>query len=295
MNTFGRVLTAMITPFTSDGAVDFDGAVTLANYLLDNGSDGVVICGTTGESPSIAREDKLELFRRISAACGERGTIIANVGTNNTQQSVDFTKEASETGVDGLMAVIPYYNKPTQEGIYGHFRAIAEATELPIIVYNVPGRTSSKITPETLARLHNDFPNIKAVKEASGDLNVASNMYRLLPKDFMIYSGDDALTLPLLSVGGCGVISVAGHIVGKELNELIQAFEKGDIERARELQAYLMPFLDAMFITTNPIPVKTAVRRLGLPAGPFRLPMCEGTPEEQAFVNGMVDLYRGER
>ncbi len=292
MKTFGHILTAMITPFTNSGDVDFEGAVTLAKHLLANGSDGLVVCGTTGESPTIATEDKLKLFEMIAKECGELGTIIANTGSNDTMKSVEFTKAASQTGVDGIMAVVPYYNKPNQEGVYQHYKAIAQATELPIIVYNVPGRTSSKILPATLARLNSEFPNIAALKEASGDINIASEVYRLLPKEFMIYSGDDGLTLPMMAVGACGVISVAAHVVGNQMQEMIQAFEEGNNEKARELQAYLLPFFNTMFITTNPIPVKTAVRLLGLPAGPFHLPMCEASPEEQRIIKTFVEQYK---
>lgn len=292
MKTFGCVLTAMITPFNEDGSVDFEGAVKLAGYLLDNGSEGLVVCGTTGESPTVDNADKLKLFEIIAKEYGSRASIIANTGSNDTAKSVAFTKEAAKTGVHGVMAVVPYYNKPNQEGVFLHFSAIAEATDLPVIVYNVPGRTSSSITPATLARLNKAYSNIAAVKEASGDVNNASEIYRLLPEGFMIYSGDDSLTLPLLSVGGCGIISVAAHVIGKELNELVQAYEAGNIQRARELQAYLMPIFKGLFITTNPIPVKTAVRLMGLPAGPLHLPMCELNEEDTAFVQGLVDQYR---
>lgn len=292
MKTFGRVLTAMITPFHADGSVDFEGAVKLANHLLDHGSDGIVVCGTTGESPTIDNQDKLKLFSMITEASGNRGTIIGNTGSNDTLKSVAFTKEASKTGIHGVMAVVPYYNKPNQEGVYQHYKAIAEATDLPIIVYNVPGRTSSQITPQTLARLNKDFKNIAAVKEASGNINNASEIYRLLPKDFMIYSGDDSMTLPMLAVGGCGIISVAAHVVGEKLNAMIQAFENCENEKAKELQAHLLPFFNSMFITTNPIPVKVAVRKLGLPAGPFHLPMVEPTTEEEAIITDMVAKYR---
>ncbi|WP_288760010.1 4-hydroxy-tetrahydrodipicolinate synthase [uncultured Veillonella sp.] len=292
MKTLGRVLTAMITPFHADGSVDFDGAVALANHLLDNGSDGIVVCGTTGESPTIANEDKLTLFRRIVDACGDKGSIIANTGSNDTLRSVEFTKQAAATGVDAVMAVVPYYNKPNQKGLYAHFKAIAEATTLPIIVYNVPGRTGGKIIPATIEQLHRDFPNIVAVKEASGDVNVASEIYRRIPTDFMIYSGDDGLTLPILAVGGCGIISVAAHVVGKDLNEMIQAFERGEVTKAREIHARLLPIFDAMFVTTNPIPVKYAVRRLGLPAGPFHLPMCEPSEEEAAVIDAALEMIK---
>lgn len=291
MKTFGRVLTAMITPFLEDGSVDFDGAVTLANYLLDNGSDGVVVCGTTGEGITIENESKLKLFELIAKECGKKGTIIANTGSNDTKHSIELTQAASKLGVDGIMAVVPYYNKPNQEGCYRHFKAIAESTELPIIVYNVPGRTSSKITPEVLARLANECSNVKAVKEASGDLVAAAEMARLTPKDFMIYSGEDSLTLPLLAIGGCGVISVAAHLAGKDINAMIQAFESGDTARAKELHLYLLPLFKGLFITTNPIPVKTAVSIMGLPAGPFHLPMVDATPEETILIKSFVEQY----
>lgn len=291
MQTLGRVLTAMITPFTADGAVDFDGAVTLAKHLLANGSDGLIVCGTTGESPTIDNEDKLKLFELIARECGDLGSIVANTGSNNTALSVEFTKRASQTGVDAIMAVVPYYNKPNQRGLFLHFKAIAQATELPVIVYNVPGRTGAAIAPETIAELNQAAPNIRAVKEASGDIAVAQRIYHLLPDDFMIYSGDDALTLPMVAVGGLGVISVAAHVVGKEMNEMIQAYEAGDVEKAKAINEQLQPVFKAMFVTTNPIPVKYAVRKLGLPAGPFHLPMCEPSDSEAAVVDAAIAPY----
>lgn len=292
MKTFGNILTAMITPMTSTGQVDFDGAVTLANHLLDNGSDGLVVCGTTGESPSISVEDKLELFRRIVKACGHKGSIIANTGSNNTEHSVDFTREASKTGVDGIMAVVPYYNKPNQKGLYMHFSEIAKATDLPVMIYNVPGRTGGSITPATIAKLAQDIPNIKAVKEASGNVAISAEIYSLVPEEFMIYSGDDGLTLPILSVGGVGVISVAAHVVGKEMQAMIQAFKAGRVDEAKAINKEILPLVKSMFITTNPIPVKYAVRQLGLPAGPFRLPMCDPSEEEAAIINQALAPYK---
>lgn len=292
MKTFGNILTAMITPMASTGQVDFDGAVTLANYLLDNGSDGLVVCGTTGESPSISVEDKLELFRRIVKACGHKGSIIANTGSNNTEHSVDFTREASKTGVDGIMAVVPYYNKPNQKGLYMHFSEIAKATDLPVMIYNVPGRTGGSITPATIAKLAQDIPNIKAVKEASGNVAISAEIYSLVPEEFMIYSGDDGLTLPILSVGGVGVISVAAHVVGKEMQAMVQAFKAGRVDEAKAINKEILPLVKSMFITTNPIPVKYAVRQLGLPAGPFRLPMCDPSEEEAAMIDTALAPYK---
>lgn len=292
MKTFGRVLTAMITPFTEDGRVDFDGAVKLAHYLLDNGSDGLVVVGTTGESPSISKEDKIELFSRITEACGHRGTIIANVGGNTTKQSVELLKAVNDIGVDGVMAVVPYYNKPNQKGLYEHYKALAEATTLPIMVYNVPGRTGGSITPHTVAQLRKDFSNIAAIKEASGNVMIASEIRYLTDEEFMIYSGDDGLTLPMLSVGGVGVISVAAHIVGKELNQMIQLFEAGKVREAEVLNTKLFPIVKAMFVTVNPIPVKYAVRQLGLPAGPLLLPLCEPTEAEATAIHDALELAK---
>lgn len=291
MKTLGRVLTAMITPFNADGSVDFEGALTLAKHLLNNGSDGLIVCGTTGESPTIDNEDKLKLFKLIARECGHLGSIVANTGSNNTQRTIELTKAASKTGVNAVMGVVPYYNKPNQRGLFEHFKAMAEATDLPVIVYNVPGRTGGKIMPATIAKLREACPNIAAVKEASGDINVAAEIYHLLPDDFMIYSGDDGLTLPMLAVGGCGVISVAAHVVGKEMNEMIQAYEAGDVAKAKRINKDLFPIFKAMFVTTNPIPVKYAVRQLGLPAGPFHLPLCEPSDEEEAVINAAIKPY----
>lgn len=292
MNTFGHVLTAMITPFTAEGAVDFEGAVVLAKHLLANGSDGIVVCGTTGESPTVTDEEKLELFRLIAKECSSLGTIIANTGCYNTAHSVELTKAASAIeGLSGVMAVVPYYNKPNQEGIYQHFKAIAEATHLPIIVYNVPGRTSSSITPATLVRLINDFGNIQALKDAAGNPSQTAEVASLVGPDFMIYSGDDGLTLPMLAVGACGVISVVAHVVGKEMKEMIVAYEAGNVQRAKEIHHYLVPVFKGMFVTTNPIPIKTAVRLMGLPAGGFRLPMVDANEAETKVVQDLLDRY----
>lgn len=292
MKTFGRVLTAMITPFLDNGDVDFQGAVTLAKHLLSHGSDGLVVCGTTGESATISTEDKLKLFELIAKECAGMGSIIANTGSNNTLQSVELTKLASKLPIDGVMAVVPYYNKPNQEGCYQHFKAIAMATELPIIVYNVPGRTSASIQPATVARLANEFSNIAALKDATGNLNNTSEVVRLCPENFMVYSGEDSLVLPLLSVGGCGVISVISHVAGEELNELIQSYEQGNCKKALELHKYLYPLAKGMFCTTNPIPVKTAMRLMNLPAGPFHLPLVDATPEEEAFITKLLKDYK---
>lgn len=291
--TFGRVLTAMITPFTPEGAVDYEGAITLANYLFDHGSDGLVICGTTGESPTIPVEEKIQLFKTLVARCKGKGTLIANTGSNDTASTIALSKAAAETGVDGIMLVVPYYNKPNQNGLLLHFGSVAKEVSLPIMVYNVPGRTGGRILPATLERLHKTFPHICAVKDAAGDLSVTIEIFnRLGNKDFMIYSGDDGLTLPILSVGGCGVISVASHIDGDKIQAMIKAFVAGDHTKARNLNKELTPLFQNMFITTNPIPVKYAVRQLGLPAGPFHAPMCEPTEAEAALIDAILTKYK---
>lgn len=293
MKTFGRVLTAMITSFNNDGSLNIENSVAIANHLLDNGSDGLVVCGTTGENPSMSKEDKLALFKAIATECGHKGSIIANVGSNDTKFSVEFVKEVSKIdGIDGLLVVVPYYNKPNQQGQYLHFKAIAEATTLPIMVYNVPSRVGTGIFPTTLAQLHNEYPHVCAIKEASGNLMIASEIKRLMPgEDFMVYSGDDGLTLPMLSVGACGVVSVVSHIAGKDMNNMIQAYESGNNHEALRVHQSLADIIKAMFITTNPIPVKYAARKIGLPAGVFNLPMCEPTTDEAAYIDKALAEY----
>ena len=294
MKTFGRVLTAMITSFNEDGSVNIENTVAIAEHLLNHGSDGLVVCGTTGENPTISRESKIALFKAIAETCGDKGTIIANVGSNDTKGSVDFVKEVSTIpGIDGLLVVVPYYNKPNQQGQYLHFKSIAEATTLPIMVYNVPGRVGTGIFPATLARLHKEYPHICAIKEASGNLMIASEIKRLMPgEDFMVYSGDDGLTLPILSVGGTGVISVVSHVSGQDMNDMIAAFEEGNNQKATQLHQKLAEITKAMFITTNPIPVKYAARKIGLPTGIFNLPMCEPSPEEAAYIDKALADYQ---
>lgn len=283
----GNVLTAMVTPFKVDGSLDLDQAARLAAHLVDIGNDGVVVAGTTGESPTLTDEEKLDLFRAVVDAIGGRATVVAGTGSYNTAHSVHLTKEAEKLGVDGIMAVVPYYNRPPQEGLYQHFRAIAESTSLPVMVYNVPSRTSSNLLPETLARLA-EIPNIVAVKEASGSMDQVSEIRRRTPAEFMIYAGDDSLTLPILALGGTGVVSVAGHLVGRRIRAMIEAFQKGDVKTATAIHLELLPVFKAMFITTNPIPVKTAVNMVGIPVGPLRPPMCELTEEQRQALQRVL-------
>ncbi|SDF06089.1 4-hydroxy-tetrahydrodipicolinate synthase [Sporolituus thermophilus] len=290
MKNFGRVLTAMVTPFNDDYSVNYKAAAELAKYLVANGSDGLVVAGSTGESATLSKEEKIKLYATVLEAVGDKATVIAGTGSNDTRASIALTKEAEKLGVHGAMLVGPYYNKPPQEGYYQHFKAIAEETALPLIVYNVPGRTGSNILPATIARLA-EIKNIVAVKEASGSLDQVSEIVRITPSDFLVYSGDDSLTLPILAVGGAGIISVASHIVGTRMQEMIAAFFSGNLAKAQAIHLELMPFFKVIFVTTNPIPIKTAVNLIGLNAGPLRLPLVPPTvAEREQIQKAMRDL-----
>ncbi|NLY56247.1 MAG: 4-hydroxy-tetrahydrodipicolinate synthase [Firmicutes bacterium] len=284
MSDFGVVLTAMVTPFKEDGKVNYEAAANLAQRLVANGSDGLVVAGTTGEAPTLTEEEKIRLFSVITEAVGGKAMVIAGTGSYSTADSVRLTVAAEKTGVDGVMLVSPYYNKPTQEGLYQHFKTVATATKLPVIIYNIPGRTGVNIEAKTLVRLAKDVPNIVAVKEASGDLDQVAKIRRELPASFLIYSGEDHLTLPILSVGGHGVISVASHLVGMEIKEMCTLFHQGEVAKAREIHLKLWPLFKALFVRTNPIPVKTALNLLGFNVGGFRLPLCEAGEDELAPV-----------
>lgn len=287
--SFGRLLTAMVTPMHEDGSVNFDEAARLARHLAETGSDGIVVAGSTGESPTLTFQEKLDLFRAVRQAVGPQVSVLAGTGTNATQSSIELTRAAEKTGVDGVMLVVPYYNKPTQEGLYRHFKAVAAATSLPVMLYNVPGRTAQNLAPATVARLVAEAPNIVAIKEASGNLEQAAEIRRLTPPEFLVYSGDDALTLPILAVGGYGVVSVAAHLVGTRIRRMIDAYVAGDTARAAALHAELLPLFKAMFVTTNPVPVKVALRKIGFAAGPLRLPLCEPTPDEERAIERALE------
>lgn len=284
----GSLLTAMVTPFKADGALDPGQAARLARHLIEIGNEGVVVAGTTGESPTLTDEEKLTLFRTVVEEIGGRATVVAGAGTNDTSYSVELTKEAEKLGVDAIMAVVPYYNRPPQEGLYEHFRTIAEATSLPVMLYDVPSRTSASLTPTTVARLA-EIDNIVAVKEASGDMEKVAAIRRATPDDFDIYSGDDVLTLPILAIGGTGVVSVAGHVVGRRLRAMIDAFRKGDVRTATSIHLELLPIFSGMFLSSNPIPVKTAVNMLGIDVGPVRPPLCKLTDTQTQAIRTMLE------
>lgn len=281
---FGRVITAMVTPFDSQGQVDYGRAAELAARLVEQGSDGLVVAGTTGESPTLTSDEKLQLFRTVVEAVGRRVRVVAGTGSNNTASSADLTRRAEETGVAGVMLVTPYYNKPPQEGLYLHFRTVAEATKLPVILYNVPGRTGCNLAPATASRLARDLPNVAAVKEAAGSLDQATELIRALPDGVAVYSGDDSLTLPMLAVGGAGVISVASHLVARQLADLVDAYQSGRVAEAARLHRRLYPLMKAIFVTANPIPVKAALSMLGFDCGPVRPPLCPLTDAEAGVV-----------
>jgi 4-hydroxy-tetrahydrodipicolinate synthase len=277
---FGQVLTAMITPFDHNGEVDFNATKNLVNYLIANGSDGLVINGTTGESPTLTTEEKVDLFKFVVQIVNGRVPVIAGTGSNNTKASIGLTSLAEEAGVDGIMLVTPYYNKPSQEGIYQHFKAIAQSTSLPVMLYNIPGRSSVNMLVETIVRL-SKIDNIVSIKEASGDLDAMSEIISKTPSDFSVYSGDDGLTLPLLAIGGTGIISVSSHIIGNEMQEMINSFKNGDVNGAASLHRNLLPIMKAMFAAPNPTPVKAALNMRGINVGDVRLPLVPLNNEEK--------------
>ncbi|MHC0433738.1 4-hydroxy-tetrahydrodipicolinate synthase [Streptomyces sp. O3] len=285
---FGRVLTAMVTPFTADGALDLDGAQQLAAHLVDAGNDGLIINGTTGESPTTTDAEKTELVRAVLEAVGDRAHIVAGVGTNDTRHSLQLARAAEEVGAHGLLAVTPYYNKPPQEGLLRHFTAIADSTGLPVMLYDIPGRSGVPINTETLVRL-SEHPRIVANKDAKGDLGRAS--WAIARSSLAWYSGDDMLNLPLLSVGAVGFVSVVGHVVTPELRAMLDAHNNGDVHKATEIHQKLLPVFTGMFRTQGVITTKAALALQGLPAGPLRLPMVELSPEETHQLK--IDLAAG--
>ncbi|KUL37404.1 4-hydroxy-tetrahydrodipicolinate synthase [Streptomyces sp. NRRL F-4489] len=274
---FGRVLTAMVTPFTADGALDLDGAQRLAAHLVDAGNDGIVLNGTTGESPTTSDAEKAQLVRAVVDAVGDRAFVVAGAGTNDTRHSVELARAAQDAGAHGLLAVTPYYNKPPQEGLHRHFTAIADATDLPVMLYDIPGRSGVPINTETMVRLA-EHPRIVANKDAKGDLGRAS--WAIARSGLAWYSGDDMLNLPLLSVGAVGFVSVVAHVVTPELRALLDAHLTGDVTKATEIHQKLLPVFTGMFRTQGVITTKAALGLQGLPAGPLRLPLVELSPEE---------------
>ncbi len=287
MVNFGRVLTAMITPFREDGSVNYEVAEQLAAHLADNGSDAIVVCGTTGESPTLTWDEEYQLFQVVQKAVAGKAKVIAGTGSNSTEEAISATQKAAKIGIDGSLQVVPYYNKPPQSGLYQHFQAIAQACpDIPLMLYNVPSRTGQNLQAETVARLA-EIPNIVAIKEARGDFDQASLIRHLTPPDFALYSGDDSFTLAMLAIGATGVVSVASHLVGNPMQEMIQAFEAGKIARAREIHLKLFPLFKVLFCTANPIPLKAALKLQGWDVGSPRPPLCD-LPNE--LKKGLEDV-----
>ena len=285
---FGRMITAMVTPFTPDLDLDLPRAQELAVKLLDEGSDALVVCGTTGESPTVFYPQKMQLFRAVIEAVGGRAPVIANAGDNCTADSVEFARQVVALGVDAIMAVVPYYNKPPQEGLYRHFHEIAHAVSVPVILYNIPGRCVVNMEAATTLRLAHDCPNIVAVKEASGNLAQIAEIIKGGPEGFEVLSGDDEMTLPMMGLGGSGVISVIAHVAGPRFKEMVEAHANGDHTRALRIHLELLPLMKALFMTANPIMVKEGLRLQGFDVGTVRLPLVPPTPEQTAELERIM-------
>jgi len=290
MKPLGRLLTAMVTPFNEKGEVDYEQAKKLALALLGSGSDGLVVGATTGEAPTLNWEEEIRLFAEVKSAVGSRGTVIAYTGSNSTAEAVDATKRAEKTGVDACLLVVPYYNKPTQEGLYQHFKTIAQGTGLPCIIYNVPARTITNLSADTAIKL-SKIDNIIGVKEASGNFGQISRIITETRKDFLVWSGNDSDTFHILALGGYGVISVASHLVGKQIKEMIDNFVAGKVAEAASIHHHLLPLVDALFIVSNPIPVKYALTQIGFRVGKPRLPLTEPDEKSAAIIRETLKKY----
>ncbi|MGA2760655.1 MAG: 4-hydroxy-tetrahydrodipicolinate synthase [Candidatus Cybelea sp.] len=271
----GVILTAMVTPFDERGDLNLNEARRLARWLVDRGNDGLILAGSTGEGQTLEPAERVALYKTVKEAVGRDAFVIANAGTNATRESVRAAQEAADAGVDGILAVVPYYNKPTQSGMIGHFGAIAQATQLPVVIYNIPGRTAANMLPETLLELARRHRNIAGVKESSGDLKQIGMILRDRAEGFIVWSGDDHLFLPCLALGADGVVGVASHLCSREYRAMFDAYQNGRVAEAAQIHASLLPLIDALFATTSPIPVKWAMRQLGFDVGSCRLPLDE--------------------
>lgn len=291
MKELGRLLTAMVTPFNKEGGIDYEQTKKLASSLLDSGSDGVVVAATTGESPTITWEEEFRLFTEVKSAVGKKGTVIAYTGSNSTAEAIEATKKAERIGVDACLLVVPYYNKPSQDGLYQHFKAIAQETSLPCIIYNVPSRTVVSLAADTAIKLSH-IDNIIGVKEASGNLDAISKIISNTREDFLIWSGNDGDTLPILTLGGYGVISVASHLVGSQIKKMIDAFIDGKIDEAANIHHRLLPLINAIFIVSNPVPLKYALNHIGFNVGKPRLPLVEPDEKSAATIRDTLKKYK---
>lgn len=287
MKKLGKLLTAMVTPFDKNQNVDYEKAAQLAKFLVESGSDGIVVAGTTGESPTLSHEEKLRLMKTVVDAVGCHAYIVGGTGSNDTTASVNMSREAEKTGIDAVMLVAPYYNKPPQEGLYQHFKKISDSISIPVILYNVPSRTQSNILPDTVARLA-EIENIIALKEACGNMEQVSMVRAAVPDNFQILSGDDSLTLPMLSLGCDGVISVASHVAGEKIKSMLDAWFLGNKNEAIRLHHFLMPLFKVLFITANPIPVKAALAIKGFDVGGLRLPLIDASEQEIEKIKSVM-------
>lgn len=284
---FGSIITAMVTPFNDDLTVNFEAAASLAEYLVDNGSEGLVVTGTTGESTTLTMEESAELYKVVMAAVGDRAYVIAGSGSNSTAEAVHLTQAAEAAGVHASLQVAPYYNKPSQEGFYRHFKSVASSTALPLVLYNIPGRTAKNVEPETIIRL-SEIDNIVGVKEASGILEAVTKIVSHAADGFLVYSGEDFLTLPIVALGGRGVISVASHVAGNEMSQMVEAYASGNVEQAVNLHNRLSDLFKVLFIAPNPVPVKAALNMTGRNVGGVRLPLVEATEDEKKKIGSVL-------
>lgn len=288
---FGQLLTAMVTPFKHNEEIDFEKTTRLVHFLTDNGTDSIVVSGTTGESATLSTDEKLALFEHVVKAAKGRGGVIAGTGNNNTKASIELTKEAERLGVDGIMLVAPYYNRPNQDGLYEHFKAIAESTALPVMVYNIPSRSSVNIEVETIVKL-SQIDNIVSVKEASGDLDQMSKIIENTREDFQLYSGDDSMTLPVLAIGGSGVVSVASHVIGNEMQQMINTFKQGDYTKAASIHRKMLPVVKALFSQPSPTPLKAVLALQGLDTGTLRLPLVPVDEEHTREIEKTIEKFK---
>jgi 4-hydroxy-tetrahydrodipicolinate synthase len=291
MKNFGRLLTAMVTPFDSDGNVDYSQAKKLAAALIKSGNDGVVVCGTTGESPTVRVDEKLRLFKEIKAVLGDKGTVVAGTGNYNTVESCELTREAEKAEVDACLLVVPYYNRPTQDGLYQHFKTIAESTNLPCILYNVPSRTVTSCTAETVIKL-SKIENIVGIKEASANFEQIARIIEGTSQEFLVYSGNDGDTFPIITMGGYGVVGVITHLVGLQVKEMIQLILDKRISEAATIHRSLLPLVNALFVVANPMPVKYALNYLGFKVGKPRLPLVEPDEKSKAFIEQTLRRFK---
>lgn len=285
---FGQIITAMVTPFDDNNQINFPMVTELMNYLISNGTDAIIVAGTTGESPTLTHQEKIDLFKHAVKVADGKYPIIAGTGSNNTKESVELSKEAEAIGVDGLLLVTPYYNKPSQVGLYEHYTAIAKATKLPIMLYNIPGRTSVQLDINTIIAL-SKVENIVSLKDSSGNLDALSQIIEETKDNFTVYSGDDSLTLPIKSIGGAGVVSVSSHIIGNEFKEMLELYEAGEVKKAAKLHRKLLPIMRGLFMAPSPAPVKAALKIKGLNVGSVRLPLVDLTEADQKIIYDLIE------